>query len=1451
MKRNILLTALLFTFISCSNLVQRNEIASQQNQKSPDGKTYIVISSSSLSRAAENVINEDTNFGPDQGDSSKLTALVLTGKKTSAEGEAETLLTAETYAELINQQIMIEPGEWTFTLAGKLNNYLFSGTEAREIIQGEINTLSFTLKSDEQYGSLELTIEWSNTSAKVMGYLYDPDDISKMIASKTASEAAFEEFEEPDETGATLTKHRTTLTFDKTSAGNKLPSGTYYLKVNFDGPESTLNLGSAAYYVTITNGLITKKTITTDLSPTYKLEWNRDGGEFASGQLIAAGYSRKSLVTLPEISKPGYFFDGWFDNEEFNGNALTQFSCTTYTGDVTLYAKWRAPVLYVSGTGDDTTGNGTEAKPFKTIDKACEEIIATGDENMNWAIKIIGEVKGVPKGSSGTDATYGPNTIPADVTQDYAKSILLTGVTPIETEFAEPQDSLNRNQSSNVNGVSYGTVLTIETSVPVTITNLKITGGVGSSEKGAGIHICNGATVMLGDGVLLIHNRAGSNSHGGAIQNEGTLFIYGTAVIGDKTIEAYAYDSSTDYDFETTSNRGGMGGGIYNGKPGDSTVTAKLYLGYKGFDSDGITPLKEEFKGGFYHNGGSGGALYNSANCHVYFDSGIFAWNGTCASGGAIYNATGGTIEMTGGSILNNRSYEGGNYTSYGGGVSNASVFIMSGGTINKNISANDTGYGGGVYNTGTFYMYGTAVIGDKSATTCATAESWGNKARRGGGIFNTANGNLYIGYLPDSDGNPVKETLQDGISYNGFYYNYSFCPLSLSDSSERYGGGAIESIGNLKIASGTFAYNTTEGYGGAIWQRAGRNDSVFEISGGTIKNNIAKGEGGAIYISQKNAGNDNVLYLGGTYSPSIPSEIKDDDGELIPEYVDYKNDIYIQGTKTCITLTSSLPTDFETLLTFASYNTDSSYLVAAEGVNLESEYAKFKVTDQNLNGRTKMWKTTTAGKLEPVVTPYYVSEDGNASNDGLTKDTAFAAVSSALAKIWAAYQADNTNGNQDYIIYISGSVKGLVNIEDMASVKYANSITLQGLNGKDTTTNLPKDTLDGNYSEGTAGNTVSVSSIIPIAIKSLNITGSKMTGNTSLNAGVYVNPGSTVSIEDGTVISGNNRGIYAAQATLIIDGATIQNNTGKGNGAGLSSQSSNVKMISGSITGNSFDTDFLSTNSISEISGGGIYLSDDSTFEMTGGTISANATDISNSTINVLGKGIYVSENASFNIGNTALVYWDNDVYLKNNVNVNVISELKDGSSRRGSSNPAAMLTPATYPTTDGEGNIEEIELLNLVDNSLNMFNVDDQFRVTPEKLGDGQLQYWKIESLSGLSSEKHSKLVKVSGTTVSVSFTTGVAQDIQVRVTNGNGGTVEKDISYTGTGTIIFTADPDYSSYKWKFDGTIQTTTTPNVLEVDTSDLDPGVYDITLEAKDSSGNRCSYSAQIRVYGN
>ena len=1440
MKKNIytlLTAALAFTFFSCTNILDSKSSSSSEEPKNADGKTCLVIGATTIRKTSGRAASSQ-NLAPtaENAKLENLKDLVLEGKLTG-ESQLKTLAEADSFSEL-PPSIAIDAGNWEFKLSADLNGVTFSsGLVSKTIYAGRDNTIRFVLTSELQFGGLEITVNWTNTANKVVATLMNAAQTST-VTTKTFD-------------NLTTSTNSITFTRNMKDKNEHLSSGTYYLEFKFYDSigSDTHEVGYFDSYVNIADGLITKSTITgLDLTKIYKITYNPNGGELAEGEtqpLLYSYSSKTSTIRLPEMSKLGFIFAGWYEDGTFSGEPVTSIPAGS-TGAKTFHAKWDRPSVYVSGTGDDTTGDGTKDNPYASIDKACEHI--SNPDNLNpygdWIIYITGEVKGVPRGSSGTDLTYGPNTISEDI-NGCAKSILLTGTTPITTEFAEPQDYLNRNQASNPNGVSYGTVLTVDTSVPVTITNLKITGGIGSGTKGAGLHVSNGATIMLGDGVLLIHNRAGSNSHGGAIQNEGTLFIYGTAVIGDKSKEEYVYDSSTDYNFSTTSNRGGMGGGVYNGKPNDNTISAKLYLGYKGFASDGVTPVKEELKGGFYHNGGSGGALYNCENCYVYFDSGTFAWNGTCASGGAICNAAGGTIKMTGGSILNNRAYEGGSYTSYGGGVSNygsTSVFVMSGGIINKNVSANDSGYGGGVYNKGKFYLYGTAVIGDKTASTFPNATNYGNKAQHGGGIFNAEGGNLFIGYMPDDDGNPVKETLKDGVSHNGIYYNYSFYK-----STDKYGGGGIESTGNLKIVSGTIAYNATEGYGGGIHYLPGSNNTRFEIYGGTIVNNMAAREGGAIFLAQKNAGNDNVLYLCGT--PNIPKEIS------VNGYTNYLNDIYIQGKDTSINLSSPLSSGFAVNLTFSQYNTTQNPLRAAANsdVSLANEYSKFKVTDQNLNGRTKKWALNASGYLTPVKTDLYISENGSASNDGLTKDTAFADVSSALAKIWTSYQEDNTNANQDYIIYISGTVKGGVNIEDMAAVKYANSITFQGFNGLDNTTNLPKDTLDGNFSEGTAGTTVSVNSKIPIAIKALNITGAKRTTSTSSHSGLYITDGSTVSLEDGTVISGNDGGVLVANSTLIIDGGIIKNNSGKSNGAGIFTQSSTVKMLSGSITNNTFNTDFLTANSITEVSGGGIYLSDDSLFEMTGGTISTNATGLGNSSVNILGKGIYVSENAIFNIGDTAAVSLDNDVYLNNNVKVNVMNVLKEyvgASSRRGSAAPAAILTPAIYPTLDAEGNItQNIELLNMVDSGLNMYEVADQFRITPQVITNG-LQYWRIGN-SSTNTETYGKLVKISGTTVNVSITTGVASDINVVVTNAENQVLEKDLSYAGGGIIIFTADSGYASYKWKLDNVLQTPPQENVLQVDTSGWDFGVYDITLETRDNNGARCSYTAQIRKSAN
>ena len=413
-----------------------------------------------------------------------------------------------------------------------------------------------------------------------------------------------------------------------------------------------------------------------------------------------------------------------------------------------------------------------------------------------------------------------------------------------------------------------------------------------------------------------------------------------------------------------------------------------------------------------------------------------------------------------------------------------------------------------------------------------------------------------------------------------------------------------------------------------------------------------------------------------------------------------------------------------------------------------------------------------------------------------------------------------------------------------MQAVKYANSITLQGLNGLDTNTNLPKDTINGNYSDGESGNTVSISSIIPVAIKALNITGSKMDASTYLGAGLNINPGSTVSLEDGTVISGNERGVNAVQASLFIDGATIKNNTSKDDGAGLSLHSSNVKMISGSISNNSFNT------TKTQVHGGGVYL-DNSTFEMTGGTINDNCS--ANSSVTVTGKGIYVSSDSTFNMGDTAFVSLENDVYLDNNVKVNVISKLKENASLNfARNNPAAMLTPAIYPTQDTEGNITaNVELLNLVDSELKMYDIAKLFRITPQIINN-DLQYWKIDSSSS-NTETYGKFIKTSGTTVTVNYSSGYQDDVAVSVSNSEGNTIEDGAVIPGGGTLTFTATEGYSSYKWTLDGELQTApaTAPHILSIDTTNWDYGTYDIYLEVKDSSGKRYSYTSQIKVSEN
>lgn len=66
-----------------------------------------------------------------------------------------------------------------------------------------------------------------------------------------------------------------------------------------------------------------------------------------------------STIVFEAPYRYGYEFDGWYLNEKYEGNKLTQFNCN-YCGNLTIYAKWNAitySITYVLDSGAENAEN--------------------------------------------------------------------------------------------------------------------------------------------------------------------------------------------------------------------------------------------------------------------------------------------------------------------------------------------------------------------------------------------------------------------------------------------------------------------------------------------------------------------------------------------------------------------------------------------------------------------------------------------------------------------------------------------------------------------------------------------------------------------------------------------------------------------------------------------------------------------------------------------------------------------------------------------------------------------------------------------------------------------------------------------------------------------------------------------------------------------------------------
>ncbi|MBB5219963.1 hypothetical protein HNP77_002352 [Treponema rectale] len=353
--------------------------------------------------------------------------------------------------------------------------------------------------------------------------------------------------------------------------------------------------------------------------------------------------------------------------------------------------------IYVAGSeshpfcgvaGNDTNGNGTKSKPFATIAKAIEVMNYSTAE---YTIYIDGTV-------TGTQTISG--NLKSDGNGTYnARSVTLSGATG--------------NTSDILDGNSQGTTLTISTAVPVTIKNLKITGGSGT--YGGGIYMASGSNVTLSEATVTKNE---SKSYGGGIAVVcATLTIDKSSITENKTIKedkgvgggiAIVGDETvTDTVTAKVTMKAGSvisGNSLYPNKNGGGVA---LYIGKTQFTMEG-----GEISGNQAYSGG-GVSMWNDAE-FIFKDgkiSGNTATHSTgIVGGGGIYFCGKASLVMSGGEISGNKAKD------YGGGVAFADnettqSFTMTGGVIKNNTLTSISGLGKGIFVNGTFNMSGNALV--------------------------------------------------------------------------------------------------------------------------------------------------------------------------------------------------------------------------------------------------------------------------------------------------------------------------------------------------------------------------------------------------------------------------------------------------------------------------------------------------------------------------------------------------------------------------------------------------------------------------------------------------------------------------------------------------------------------------------------------------------------------
>lgn len=267
--------------------------------------------------------------------------------------------------------VPFKTGTWIFSVLAVCETGYYYTEETKTIKAGK-NSLLFTLipmmmqelEARHGYGSLYVSAAFPVNNLKaVTGGLYTMDE-------EKVPGFADEDLE---------VSQRGTTYYEK----DDIPAGDYILIFKFFADtEKKILLGTYREFAGIyALARSESKVVLQSLSNLYSISYEKNGGAFAEGYSPCLSYTRHSQsLSLPDktqITKAGSDFDGWYEDENFEG-PVVDFIPSGSVGNRKFYAKWldKWTVTFLPNGGSFADGSKIKTQQ---ITKGASENLITAD----------------------------------------------------------------------------------------------------------------------------------------------------------------------------------------------------------------------------------------------------------------------------------------------------------------------------------------------------------------------------------------------------------------------------------------------------------------------------------------------------------------------------------------------------------------------------------------------------------------------------------------------------------------------------------------------------------------------------------------------------------------------------------------------------------------------------------------------------------------------------------------------------------------------------------------------------------------------------------------------------------------------------------------------------------------------------------------------------------------